>query len=114
MEWGIYSGAKGKTIVPLRAYEIVLVLILWGVFFFMKKKDKFKYKGQCAALGTVGFGVIVFVFDILCTSPDARILFLSAVGVSALMTVAMGCLMIFVFKKKSQQLKKCCKKSNKK
>ena len=103
VDWGLYSYNTGTTVLPLRAFEILILVSLFFVGNWFYTHKKFQYDGQCAALGTIAFGAWIFIFDIFCTTPS-KIFFhlLSAVGISASMTFIAGIIMLFVFSKKYQ------------
>lgn len=102
-DWGIYSSVEDTTVVPLRLFEIVVVVGLWWINHWLYINKKFKYKGQCAALGTIEFGVLIFIFDMFCTTPSKFLIYSSAVGISAFMTIIIGVIMCNVLKKRYQQ-----------
>ena len=115
-EWGIYSGVDELAVVPLRAFEIILVLVAWGVHHWLYIHGKFTFKGECAAIGSIVFGVLLALFDVLCTNPDPVFLIFSAVGISALITVAAGIIMLthYAMKEKKRRIRNEMRKNRRK
>ena len=102
-DWGIYSSVEKTTVIPLRLFEIVVVLGLWSINHWLYINKKFKYKGQCAALGTIEFGILIVLFDMFCTTPAKFLIYFSAVGISSFLTIIAGVILCNVLKKRHQQ-----------
>ena len=97
VEWGIWSGREETTVLPLRAFELILCLGIFVLFHLAYLKGKFKFKGQLCAIGTMAFGVIVLIFDILCTDPAKSLGFISSVGLFSIFNILVGFVMYFYF-----------------
>lgn len=102
VDWGLYSCTEDANVIPLRFFEIIFVLAFWVINRRLYVNQKFKYRGQCAAQGTIEFGVMMVMFDRLCTTPSKFFLSLSMVGITAWLTIVAGLIMLHVFSKEKQ------------